>query len=537
MSTTVSSCYRHRSSKAEAEPVIENIQTQSQVSEEPSLKRLHTESNIHSASVSPDRIYHWVHELCWPKRDYGPDPTAGPASKRSRSASTVSDAELDDSSATPSDQKTREQKSALYRDARYSILLETKGTFMKDSEAGILAADVKFCKSLLTFKKDPPSDSLLDDRFFRETIYKISRENETRVIRDIGHLISPSAECLATRGMRRLRVLKESTNAGWNNAIPFEGPRPQPDFSVGFDRSAFSNDQIRKMRFDLYAKTYFTATYQIYFPFITSEVKCGLQALDVADRQNAHSMTVAIRGIVELYRIVGRAVELNRKVLAFSISHDYEKGNIYAHYPEIHGPDTKYYRHLLMTFNLLRVDGKERWTAYQFVRNVYGSFVPVHLKRIKSAIDQLPDPALESLQSIQSAEGGESSQEIMTTSAPSSQEAGFLKPAPPTRGVAAELRKELEHQRNQNEELMTLLKQNPPDAGTTGSTLQRQLEEQQEEAERQRQEVRRERERFEQMVQDLQKNLEQQREEAKQEKQELKEEKNKLMEMLMQRLS
>ena len=43
------------------------------------------------------------------------------------------------------------------------------------------------------------------------------------------------------------------------------------------------------------------ATYYMYFPFLTCEVKCGAAALDVADRQNAHSMTLAVRGIVELF--------------------------------------------------------------------------------------------------------------------------------------------------------------------------------------------------------------------------------------------
>lgn len=41
----------------------------------------------------------------------------------------------------------------------------------------------------------------------------------------------------------------------------------------------------------------FVATYRIYFPFLTCEVKCSAAALDVADRQNAHSITCAIRGV------------------------------------------------------------------------------------------------------------------------------------------------------------------------------------------------------------------------------------------------
>ena len=396
---------------------------------------------------------------------------AGPALKRNRSSSSISDAELDDRSATPSDQKSRERKSDPYRDSRYDTLLEAKGSFMKDSKAGILPADSKFCKTLLSSKKNWPSDTLFDDRFFAETMDKIQNENEARIVRDIGQLISPSAEHLATRGMQDLHLLKESTNAGWNQSIPFEGPRPQPDFSVGFGRNAFSDDQLKRLRFDLYAKTHFTATFKIYFPFFTSEVKCGEQALNIADRQNAHSMTVAIKGIIELYRIVGRAHELHRKVLGFSISHDHRTVRIYAHYPEIEGLNTKYYRHTLREFIITDNGGKERWTANQFVRNIYDQFVPGHLKRIKSAIDQLSDPTLESFQSTQATEDAESSQEMVAPSAPSSQKevGSFKKPSLPKRGSVADLRAQLERKEQElgrkeqeKDQLMGLLKQQTP---------------------------------------------------------------------------
>ncbi|KAL2132770.1 hypothetical protein VTI74DRAFT_3394 [Chaetomium olivicolor] len=62
------------------------------------------------------------------------------------------------------------------------------------------------------------------------------------------------------------------------------------------------------------------ATYYMYFPFLTCEVKCVAAALDIADRQNAHSMTLAVRGIVELLRAVKREDEVNWKILAFSVS-------------------------------------------------------------------------------------------------------------------------------------------------------------------------------------------------------------------------
>ena len=60
----------------------------------------------------------------------------------------------------------------------------------------------------------------------------------------------------------------------------------------------------------LLEKSYFITTYYMYLPFLTCEVKCGAAALDVADRQNAYSITIAVRGIVEFFRLIGHKKEL-----------------------------------------------------------------------------------------------------------------------------------------------------------------------------------------------------------------------------------
>jgi len=128
----------------------------------------------------------------------------------------------------------------------------------------------------------------------------------------------------------------------------------------------------------------------MYFPYFRCEVKCGAVALDIADRQNAHSMTLAVRGVVDLYRTVKREKELNREILAFSVSHDNRTVRIYGHYALIDGDKTTIYRHLIHKFDFTALDGKEKWTAYKFTKNVYDLCMPTHLKRVCSAIDDLP---------------------------------------------------------------------------------------------------------------------------------------------------
>ena len=128
----------------------------------------------------------------------------------------------------------------------------------------------------------------------------------------------------------------------------------------------------------------------MYFPFFSSEVKCGAAALDVADRQNAHSMTLAVRGVVELFKLVKREKELHREILAFSISHDSESVRIYGHYSMIEDQKTSFYRHTIRKFDFTEQDGKEKWTAYKFTKSVYDTWVPAHFKRLCSAIDVIP---------------------------------------------------------------------------------------------------------------------------------------------------
>ena len=123
---------------------------------------------------------------------------------------------------------------------------------------------------------------------------------------------------------------------------------PQPDYLVGFRQGAFTEDQLKRLEpfvGGLTDSSFFMATYYMYFPFLTCEVKYGAAALDIVDQQNAHSMTMAVRGIIELFKLVKREKELHREILAFSISHDHKTVRIYGHYPVIDRKKTTFYRH------------------------------------------------------------------------------------------------------------------------------------------------------------------------------------------------
>ena len=210
------------------------------------------------------------------------------------------------------DQTNREKKSAPYRTARYTTLLEGKGSYMYEPDFGITKGSKDLYQRLLGSEQAVPENSLFHDDLLKKTCRKMEDRNKGRVIQDTARLIIPSAETLATYGATHLDHLIERVNETWTGNIAVEGPMPKPDYSVGFRRSAFTAQEARSSHWQRLRK-------RMYFPFFTCEVKCGAVALDIADRQNAQSMTVAVRALVELFRSVKREKELDWEILAFSI--------------------------------------------------------------------------------------------------------------------------------------------------------------------------------------------------------------------------
>ena len=382
----------------------------------------------------------------------------------------------------------REEKSVKYRSPAYEKELADKGSFMYESKLGITEDSKSLCRDLLSSAQTAIQDSLFSDDRFETACQKIHNENEAMVLQDITRLIVPSAKNLATCGATGLNYLVESVDKGWNSAIPITNPRPQPDYSVAFGQSAFTDKQVEQLKpfvGDLLRQptefSYFMATWKMYFPFLTCEVKCGAAALDVADRQNAHSMTHALRAVVQLYRYAkweegfDWKKEIHREILAFSVSHDDRAVRIYGHYPVIEDDRTTFYRHPIRAFILTDLDGRDKWTAYKFTKNVYELWMPRHLKRICKAINALPlgldfSISSASFRSVISAENDAmllDSQE-RTTSTPKSQDtATFKKPRLTTsiilRQQLAErderLAQEKEESKQRHTELMEQLKE------------------------------------------------------------------------------
>lgn len=343
-----------------------------------------------------ESIDHWVQVAQWPKALFHMDSRTQmrtqmlakkrPSSrKRSVDGSTVS--------SQSSNHMTRDEKSAPYRDPMYEEQLKLKGFDMRIDLDGPNQKSLEMVQTLLEQQPTVPQDSLFAEHKFKGACEMMRNRNEARLVRDVATLIVPSPEIMDLDGNLDGKDLIESVDEGWNLTEPITPVRPQPDFSVGFKRDAFTEEQLDKIRPILGDSrslvSRLRATWNMYLPFVASEIKCGSGALDVADRQNFHSMGIAVRAIVHLFQLINHEHEINREILAFSVSHDDRYVRIYGYYPIIK-EEVTYRRHLIHDINIQAKNGSDRWTSYKFIKSVYQTWVSPHLQRIRTLLDTLP---------------------------------------------------------------------------------------------------------------------------------------------------
>ncbi len=280
-----------------------------------------------------------------------------------------------DSSLTDfSDQKKRKSKSAQYWDTCYITLLVVKRSYMKKSDLSVINTSLTWCKTLLNSEQTVLKDSLFWDDIFKTTCCKVQNRNEPQVIHSISLYIASSVKNLKTLSATQLRCLIKNINEGWTGSISVKGPQPQLNYFVEFRQSVFTVKQLNRLDLlisTIYDTFFFITTYWMYFLFLTCKVKCSAAALDVADWQNTHSMTIAVKGVVKLYKAVKHEKKLYWKIIDFSISYDHSSVRIYGHYTVINRDKTTFYCHSIHKFDFTALDDKDKWTAYKFIKNVY----------------------------------------------------------------------------------------------------------------------------------------------------------------------
>ncbi|KAF2860523.1 hypothetical protein K470DRAFT_247113 [Piedraia hortae CBS 480.64] len=289
---------------------------------------------------------------------------------------------------------------AYYGDPAYASTLAMRGSYLTEHMLDIDQPIARLCQNLNSTPVDLPSVSLFDNRFYKITLHKLVDANEMRVMRDITQLLVPSAESLATCALEQeYEFLKKSTNQGWNRCRKLTNIRPQPDYAVGFKKTAFTSQQVQRIWPFLGAGCIspFKARDGMLFPFLACEVKGNGGFICAARCQNAHSMGIAVFGVVNLFRLLGEEETLHRKILAFSIAHDASYVSITGHYPVLSNGSWTVHSHMIFGRKLgareemTQIGTIGRWSSLTVVKNVYRYWAPDHLKMLRDALNRVPD--------------------------------------------------------------------------------------------------------------------------------------------------
>lgn len=92
-----------------------------------------------------------------------------------------------------------------------------------------------------------PQEFSFEWDLFWKVLNSVSSRNEPRVVRDISPWLTPSAELLFMHCVSGPEDVTEEIQADWNKCVPLVGPLPRPDFTVGFQSSAFTDEEIEKL--------------------------------------------------------------------------------------------------------------------------------------------------------------------------------------------------------------------------------------------------------------------------------------------------
>lgn len=148
-------------------------------------------------------------------------------------------------------------------------------------EAAISNDCKQLCATLVDATYEPPENSLFQEDLFWRVLNNVRSRNEARVVRDVSPYIVPSAELLFLRGALEHEYLTEEIQAEWTKCVTLAGPQPKPDYVVGFPTSAFTKNEIAKLKWyngtpekPTAKPTIFTT--DLYFPFLTCEVEVRL---------------------------------------------------------------------------------------------------------------------------------------------------------------------------------------------------------------------------------------------------------------------
>lgn len=282
--------------------------------------------------------------------------------------------------------------------AAYEQHILTKGLNMDllIGEELVSEESKELCSDLQQITQETIAPTVSPAEAIRNFINYCLNRNEAIVNRDVTSMIIPSITSLYCGGDKCLEHLIDEINADWYEKCILEGPRIRPDLAIGLFSSAFTEEEVEKLKRYISVDNWTQITMHMFFPFLMGEVKCSRESLNKADRQNMHSCSVAVTALLRIqqeadkYRPEKKIDSLNNQVLVFSISHGQQDARLHGHYAIIEGDKWTSYRYRIRKFDL--IDNNSLLAIHNLVRNILKSYLPKHLRRLKDSVAALPGP-------------------------------------------------------------------------------------------------------------------------------------------------
>lgn len=435
-----------------------------------------------------DPITYWAAHGDWPK-NFG--------TYRQMSSSTLNKRQRSQSQSSKDERRRSYSQSRRDGDVpqqytrQYETHLATKGLEMDllKGKGGFAEESKQLCASLLENPQKSISPIMFPEQAIERAVQRCRNRNEALIYRDITSLIITPITSLYLSGEEYLEHVVDEVNADWYQQCVLEGPQLRPDLAIGLFSSAFTAEEIEKLKRYSSVDNWAQFTSHMYFPFLMCEVKCGNDGLDIADRQNMHSCSVAVRALCRIEEEANKFRAEKKEpgqILVFSISHNHQDAHLFAHYAVAKEEKQLFYRHRIRKFDLTDSDGL--LAIHSCVRNVLKHHMPAHVARLKDAIGALPEPIVPSGSSLDD----ESSENAHAKDAD-----GFVVPALPSVSQTSEamlLLQLKESEERSRQAMAQAMAQAEERHREQMDKLFRQMEEQRKDTERERQEERRVRE-------------------------------------------
>lgn len=287
-----------------------------------------------------------------------------------------------------------QRRFAVHARTSYPRELERRGCIMSTLKTSPDPEDVAFYQRLLQHKSEQvPSGTMFD---YGGGEYALEERSRTCILVNLHPLLVPCTGAILHRGCKHLSLATDDYDDTWTRIEPIIGPRPRPAHFRCLSKysAAFTPDDRRKIeKPPVGGHSYILNDKKLCFPYLTCEVVTDMQPLEPARRQNMHSMSIALRSLVQLAEAAGTPEKVHLRILGFSISHDIEAVEIFGHYPELDGKQTKYHLTKIAYIPIWLDDN--RWKCYSFVEALDNEFLPIHIARVKEMLERIDLPNLD----------------------------------------------------------------------------------------------------------------------------------------------